>query len=352
MQIDPRKKKIMLTLDGFGQGGIQQAYKILLAEYSETFDEVYLMIMQSSENELPIEVFENSSILRVEGKCLLDWKSFMRFRRMLVTTKPEIIIASMYRSQIWSALAKTKNSRLIWVEHNTYFGRSNLQWLIMRILSHRVDKIIGVSTEVSDYTGEKLKKSVSTIPNPITMPTIQSVQNTRPSDFVFIGRLTLQKNPELMLRSFKEFLLEYKMDSILHVIGGGPLQDSLIELARELNLENNCVFHGWLSLNRISEILSQAKTLVSTSTIEGMGLVRLEALASGCCVVTTNTGGTKLFTEIGNAGFFVTSASKYDLAKSMKESLEPRYWDQDHFERRIRFTDRFEPTKIASTLIL
>lgn len=342
----------MLTLDGFGQGGIQQAYKILMGKYSEMFDEVCLLIMQSSENELPIEEFENSSILRVEGKRLLDWKSFLRFRRMIVATNPDVIIASMYRSQIWSALATNKNSRLIWVEHNTYYGRSNLQWLIMRMLSHRVDKIVGVSTEVSDFTGDRLKKSVSTIPNPMTMPTIQSVQITRPLDFVFIGRLTLQKNPELMLRSFKEFLLTYKIHSRLHIIGGGPLQNSLIELARELSLENSCVFHGWLSLNRISEILSQARTLVSTSTIEGMGLVRLEALASGCCVVTTNTGGTKLFTELGKAGFFVTAARTNDLVKSMKESLEPRYWNQDYLEQRIRFTDRFEASKIASSLIL
>ena len=342
----------MLALDGFGQGGIQQAYKILMAKYTETFDEVCLLIMQSSENELSMEEFKNCSILRAEGKSLLDWKSFLRFRRMLSTTKPDVIIASMYRSQIWSAFAADKNSRLIWVEHNTYYGRSNLQWLIMRMLSRRVDKIVGVSTEVSELTGDKLKKLVSTIPNPITMPTIQSVQITRPLDFVFIGRLTGQKNPELMLRSFKEFLLEYRMNSRLHIIGGGPLQNSMIELARELSLGNSCVFYGWLSLSRISEILSQSRTLVSTSTIEGMGLVRLEALASGCCVVTTNTGGTKLFSELGSAGFFVTAARTNDLVKSMKESLEPRYWKQDYLEQRIRFTDRFEASKIASSLIL
>lgn len=347
----PNKKAILLALDGFGQGGIQQAYKVLVDEYCKSFEEVYLLVMQSSNFELNLDRSQKITVLRAEGNDLFDWKAFVRFRRFLKNKSPNVIIASMYRSQIWSAIAKQRNTKLIWVEHNTYVGRTKLQWLVMKLLIKKVDKVVGVSYEVSEFSRKKLKRKTVTIPNPITIPTVNSTKNIRPDDFVFIGRLTEQKNPELMLRSFHQFLVTFNIKSILHIVGGGPLLGEMIELSKKLGIENSCVFHGWLTLNQISEILPQTKTLVSTSTIEGMGIVRLEALASGSCVVTTNTGGTELFSELSEFGFFVTSGESQDIASFMNKSLGNQYWEEKSLKQRIRFTTRFNAAKIASELI-
>ena len=94
-----------------------------------------------------------------------------------------------------------------------------------------------------------------------------------------------------------------------------------------------------------------ASTLVSTSIIEGMSLVRLEALASGCCVVTTNTGGTHLFDSISKNGFFVVNSEIDAIGQAMLESLKPIYWLNSAVLARTRIVENFNPEKISTSLI-
>jgi glycosyltransferase involved in cell wall biosynthesis len=94
-----------------------------------------------------------------------------------------------------------------------------------------------------------------------------------------------------------------------------------------------------------------SSTLVSTSIIEGMSLVRLEALASGCCVVTTNTGGAHLFDSISRNGFFIVNSDIDAIGQAMLESLKPIYWLNSAMLARARIVENFNPEIIANSLI-
>jgi len=97
--------------------------------------------------------------------------------------------------------------------------------------------------------------------------------------------------------------------------------------------------------------MQNSRTLISTSRFEGMALVRLEALANGCCVVSTNTGGTDLFDSVRNYGFFVVDTDAKNIAKAMLESLESSYWSEENIEARKAIVKNFQPSVIASQLI-
>jgi len=221
----------------------------------------------------------------------------------------------------------------------------------MRVFSRRVDKIVGVSLGVSDFTGSKLNKAVITISNPFTHePVIAMIRKTN-NNFIFVSRLTQQKNPELMILSFAEFVKTYDPTSKLHIVGGGAMLASLKLMVEKLELNDNCIFHGFVSISKVQELMQNSKTLISTSRFEGMALVRLEALANGCCVVSTNTGGTDLFKSVINHGFFVVEADTRSIAKAMFESLELRYWSEENIEARKAIVKHFQPSVIASQLI-
>jgi glycosyltransferase involved in cell wall biosynthesis len=351
MNIANTKGTIMLVIDGFGQGGIQQAYKVLIREYCRNFERVYLVILQPCELELKIESFPNFEVLRVNSRQLIDISNFIAFRKIIIEVNPNIIIASIYRSQIWSALVKKNSTMLIWVEHNTYVNRTLVQWKVMKFLVNRVNKLVGVSNDVSDITERKLKRETITIPNPITFDQQFFVKDPRKNDFIFVSRMTKQKNPDLMLFSFSHFLSKYNTPSTLHIVGGGALLDSSIQLAKELSIYEHCIFYNWVDINKVKELMSISKTLVSTSLIEGMPLVRLEALASGCCVVTTNTGGAHLFNNAGDLGFFVVNATAEDFSNAMYNSLNPKYWTSEIVAKRTGLIREFSATKIAANLI-
>jgi glycosyltransferase involved in cell wall biosynthesis len=344
-------KNILLVIDGFGHGGIQQAYKILIKEFSKNFNRVFLIIIESGMYELDIEMEKNLTVVRLKSKKLFDIKTMYRFKKIIDKIQPSIIISSIYKSQIWSAYVKPKTSKLIWIEHNTYYQRTKLQWNLMKVLSRRVDKIVGVSSNVSDFTESKLNKIVVTIPNPFTHNSAFTITSQRKKDFIFVARLTLQKNPELMILSFAEFVRTYDSSSRLHIVGGGVMLKSLKFMANELKLRDNCIFHGFVSISKVQELMQNSKTLISTSRFEGMALVRLEALANGCCVVSTNTGGTDLFDSVRNYGFFVVDSDAKNIAKAMFESLESRYWSEENIGARKAIVKHFQPSVIASKLI-
>ncbi len=78
------------------------------------------------------------------------------------------------------------------------------------------------------------------------------------------------------------------------IAGDGPAVCSLKNLARELNLTDNTQFIGYLSRNGdLPDCYAAANIFVFASRTETQGLVLLEAMASGTCVVSTAVMGTK-----------------------------------------------------------
>jgi glycosyltransferase involved in cell wall biosynthesis len=221
----------------------------------------------------------------------------------------------------------------------------------MKLLSLRVDKIVAVSRDVKIFSEKKLGRSISVVPNPSTFVKSKSLKIKRPNHFVFIGRLVEQKNPTLLLHSFAKFLDLFDVNSFLHIIGDGPLLSRLQILTKTLEIDNKCFFYGALAPKKVEEILLKSRTLVSTSVIEGMPLVRLEAFATGCCVVTTNTGGTHFFSSLRDKGLFVSKSDQLDIANKMYRSLSQNYWTRQQVQSRMNIIQKFNPTKISEKLI-
>jgi glycosyltransferase involved in cell wall biosynthesis len=344
-------KNILFVIDSFSHGGIQQVYKVLIDEYVKTFDSVILIIIQGSISDLKYTNYPNLIVKKLNAKRFLDLKNILRLRKIIKLSKPEIIITSIFRAQIWTALVKPKYSNLIWMEQNVYKHRGKFQWLLMRLVSTRVKKIIAVCNECKDLTKVKLKRDASVIPNPLTFKLSKPKVASRLDDFVFIGRLVAQKNPELAIQSFAEFLKSYQTESYLHIVGDGVLINSLKSLTETLGIKNFCLFYGWIDNLEVSNLLSKCKTLISTSNFGGMEIVRLEALASGCTVVTTNTGGTHFFTTKIDVGFKVISPDPKTFAKNMYDSLNKKYWTQEMLNQRFLVSKRFNSELIALEII-
>lgn len=353
-EINCGKLNLVLMIDGFGHGGIQQAYLLLLNEYLEKFNSVILIIAQKSNYDLMIPKSKKLTVINLHSIKLLDLSAVRKLRKLFREIEPKYIICNMYRSQIWSALARTKFSKLIWVEQNTYINRTASQWLLMRILAKKVDKIVCISEDVWRLTTKHLKqKSITTIiPNPIRNKFQKIDIYRKNNDFIFVARMVPQKNPQLMLRSFATFVEQYNINSKLHLVGDGELLNQLKELSITLGIADRCIFHGWIDNTQIHELMNKCKTLVSTSLVEGMALVRLEALANGCCVVSTETGGARQYLMPDNhIGTFITHLNEIEISRKMYDSLNVKYWSGDCISSRIALTNEFNPTLISYKLI-
>jgi glycosyltransferase involved in cell wall biosynthesis len=345
-------ENIVLMIDGFKQGGSQQVYIMLLKEYALIFKSVTLVILESSKLDLDVPRLANLEVIYLNSSKFFDVKSGIALSKLLAKLKPNFIIASIFRSQILSAITKPKNSKLIWVEQNTYYNRSRMQWIMMRVLSFRVFRIICTSHRILMITQWKISNRKSVLlPNPINILDSRKLNTTRSDDFVFIGRMVEQKNPLLAIHGFNHFLDQYgelSSSSRMHFIGGGGLLSKANSLSVELGIESKCVFYGDISLEKMFDVLNRSKVLVSTSTIEGFGLARLEALGAGCCVVSTDTGGVEDYlSNLENIGVFIIDGSIENISKFMYKALNKEFWSADGINKRADYVSVFSPSVIS-----
>ena len=130
-------------------------------------------------------------------------------------------------------------------------------------------------------------------------------------DFVYVGRLSLDKGVNILLDAFKEYHAQNR-SSRLTLIGDGMLKFQL----------DGCVEDGsirWLGPmqhERIASVLQKMDVFVIPQNIGGLGLSVLEAMSSGLPVVTTGIGETlRLLSE--KEGILVEPHNVKDVVKAM-----------------------------------
>lgn len=134
-----------------------------------------------------------------------------------------------------------------------------------------------------NFLGKKFKKYSNKIllrPNFVDN-NFQTLIETRSSKKILsVGRLTYQKNFELLINQFKN------SDFEIDIVGEGELLKPLKNLAKINNVKVN--FLGNLEFSTLLELYNKYFFYVSTSLYEGNPKSVLEALASGCIVLASN----------------------------------------------------------------
>ena len=342
--------KLLICLDGFKQGGTQHAILLLLPYFCKNFRKVFLVILQMDSDDLKIPKLTNLEVKKFNSKKFLDLKLIWQLKLLIWKYKPNIILSSMFRSIILTAMLKNFGAKVLWMEQNTYINRSKFQWKLFKVLSTRIYKAICISEDVAEISTKHLAKVVESavIPNPIAKTDFKTFCTQRNNEFIFIGRLVPQKNPLLALHAFKEFTNRFNSDSKLHFVGDGDLSPNLVKESRKLGISEQCVFHGFQPNEKVYSLLETSKTLISSSIIEGLAMVRLEALASGNCIVTTNSGGTNQFFHPSmDIGVLIAESNAINFAEKMYQSLDEKYWTHDLIQRRVNLASNYSPEKIS-----
>jgi glycosyltransferase involved in cell wall biosynthesis len=102
----------------------------------------------------------------------------------------------------------------------------------------------------------------------------------------YIGRVDPEKNVRDLLEAFHE--LDLSDDHKLVVVGNGM---DLARLRRKYEHSHRILFRGYVSeLGERVRILRAADIFVLPSSIEGLSLAMLEAMAAGTAVIATNVG--------------------------------------------------------------
>jgi len=159
------------------------------------------------------------------------------------------------------------------------------------------------------------------IPNGVDLAFFKMERSFRknPKTIVFIGRLLLNKGPQILLQSAISVIKKIPDVQFL-IVGDGPLLTKLENFCKEKNLNSNVKLLG--RLDDIRPIIKQSDLYVRPSYLDGMPLGVLEAMAAGLPVLATNIAGTKELIQHGKTGHLVQAGSVDEFADAITELLK------------------------------
>lgn len=104
----------------------------------------------------------------------------------------------------------------------------------------------------------------------------------------------------------------------LHIIGGGKFLSEYMEMAKSLNLENNCIFYGSCVKDKLFSIEKELDFIVSASIFESFGCAVAEAALLGKPIVASKSGGVESIVNSNN-GILVERGSVDSIFDGMTQ---------------------------------
>src|SRR5208282_3077533 len=107
----------------------------------------------------------------------------------------------------------------------------------------------------------------------------------RRTAILYVGRLSSEKNPNLLLNAMNELRLR-GLPLELIIVGEGPLRDELSERTNQMGLGGSVTFEGYVPHSAIPHYFQDIGIFVLPSHREGSSVALMEAMSSGClCIV-------------------------------------------------------------------
>jgi L-malate glycosyltransferase len=150
-------------------------------------------------------------------------------------------------------------------------------------------------------------------------PEITRDQNT----ILYTGRLDGRKGVSDLLRSAVEVCEKFP-DSKFILTGRGPNSDYLEKLVRNLKLQENVTFTGYVSKDRLIKLYQSSTLYVLPSYYEGLPTTLLEAMSCGLPAIVTDVEGSSEVIINNQNGILVPPKSPEELSRQIIKLLENR----------------------------
>lgn len=145
-----------------------------------------------------------------------------------------------------------------------------------------------------------------------------------------LSRLVPRKGQDMLIRALPE--VRRRIDgAVLVIVGGGPYQDRLRDLVRAVGVDDHVVITGGVPAaelpahHTIADVFAMpCRTRGAGLDVEGLGIVYLEASATGVPVVAGRSGGAPETVRAGETGVVVDGTSVAAVAGAVADVLADR----------------------------
>lgn len=293
---------IIFLVSHSSQGGVQEVWADLAEGFEAVGHVVRLMALYPSSNgsnsspQLCWQYVSDSKPSTVLGAAKLLVELVRIFRR----DRPAMVFTAMPAANVLVPLAASiaRVGTRVCISHHspvsTYQRFLDLADGVTGSLKCTssiitVSEVVGLSLENKPKSYRRKRRTIHNALPPRIEARLQSLLATRTAltsqqrRVVAIGRLAEEKNYPVLIRS-----AVHMVDVEIVIVGSGPLESSLKELAVMLGVSSRVRFLGQLTREKTLEVLASANVFAQPSFFEGHSLALLEAAKLGVPLVVSD----------------------------------------------------------------
>lgn len=240
-----------------------------------------------------------------------------------------------------------------WIKHLGIISGLLGEVLERRILSKKWSHFIANS----NYTYKNLlkrgisKKRVKVIPCGVDFEQIDvtsHIQNKFPT-ICAVSRLVSYKRIDTLIKAIPQIKKEIP-DIRCRIIGSGPERQKLEKLVSELGLEQEVNFVGYVQKHSdVLREIASAHLFCHPSSVEGFGMVVMEAMACGTPYICSDIPALKEITNNGTGGIIFKEENPDNLAKNVIRLLKDRTLYDKCATNGREHAEKYNWKKIAET---
>ncbi|TNF49391.1 MAG: glycosyltransferase [Bacteroidetes bacterium] len=256
------------------------------------------------------------------------------FRKVISELKPEVVHSHCPRSLIYISTVQ-KKIKTVYTAHifpgiqtKALYGniKGTVVIKVSNYLMRKVDLAIACSESVSQEFKDVYGWKVMAINNGCSLNVWEQNEDEKKSlrdqlkfrdgikYFLFIGRFSAEKNPQLLINAFEKL---NRTDCCLVMLGQGPLFSQFNELNH-----NNVRIEGFK--DNVQPYLKACDYYISASSTEGLANTLLESMSAGLPLLLSNipSHNSVITNSSRHLGFLFLKNSVEDLISKMSELLE------------------------------
>lgn len=356
-----RTIRILQANDSDGEvGGTETYFKLLCALLRKKGHGVHVF-SYSKEHEIRNKdkfIYKKSSrnkIERIISSYFFNPRIFLRLRKWITQINPSIVhLHQNFKSTI--SVLLTLNNKVVQTVHG-YEITCPTGWLVKNdgrlcqggfgfkclscvsvprfiffmiaaplrssIVRKRVNMFIAPSKHIQKTLMHNGFKNVVHLPYCISkIYSFKKKSTSTNKNILFVGRLRPEKGTEYLIKALPYIIDRFK-STTLTIIGEGPEEQKLKDIAKNLGILNKTLFVGSIPNDQIQDYYHKADVLAVPSIwCEQYGLVGIEALSCGTPCVGSRIGGIPEWLHHGKSGYLVKHRDSKDLAKKIIKILE------------------------------
>ncbi len=365
---------IIITTQCFSPkiGGIE-ALMTGMAENLAAIGKEVLVLADGKEN------LDLRSKIQYSIKRFYGWKPIRRIRKAKYLDKicKEKNVEAIYADS-WKSIeyVNKKNKKILVLAHGTEIPKQ--YWSItLDIFRFKKNRILRSYKDVykiianSNYTRDLMQASLRINPKKIEIihpgvdvykDFISEEEKRYIKELIYkkgpvistLARVEKRKGHEYVIFAIKELINKFP-DIVYLIAGKGPYLETIKNLVKKLELENNIIFLGWITEPEKSLILKNSDIFIMTpvligESVEGFGMAFIDAAFHGIATIGSNSGGigdaiidgqTGLLCQSGDQASITLNLNKliedkplrYQLGENGKKiAIEKYSWDKKIFE--------------------